>query len=231
LDRLLLKNPLIMGLFPSNHVVKFSAQQVQERKQQTLHSKGSSTSADDERAERRDFLGAFLKAKQDWPELVTDRQVLSYANSNIFAGSDTTAISLRSILFYLLKTPEALRRVVSEIDSVVGDRDCEKSPVTFSEATNQMPFLQAVLKESLRMHPAVGLLLERVVPPIGIKISGKFLAGGTVVGICPWVLHRDKRVFGEDADCFRPERWIEAAPESLRLMERSNLAVSQRTLS
>ncbi|KAK5081206.1 hypothetical protein LTR05_008000 [Lithohypha guttulata] len=209
LDRFLLKSPIAMRMIPNNHVVKFSIQQVQARM--------------DKPADRKDFLGAFLQAKKDWPELVNDRQVLSYSNSNIFAGSDTTAISLRSILYYMLKNQRILDRVIAEIDDIVGSRDCSRAPITFTEA-NQMPYLQAVLRESLRIHPAVGLLLERVVPAGGVSITNTFLPEGTILGICPWVLHRDKRVFGQDADIFRPERWLEATPEVLKVIERSNLA-------
>lgn len=200
-----------MRLIPNNHVVQFTVQQVQQR---------VSVPSD-----RRDFLSAFLQAKIEHPEIVSDRQVLSYANSNIFAGSDTTAISLRAILYYMLKSPPVLERVLDEINQLVGDRDCHQSPISFAES-NQMPYFQAVMKEAMRMHPAVGLLLERVVPASGADISGTWLPGGTNVGICPWVLHRDTRVFGEDADEFRPERWLEADKETLKIMNRSNLAVS-----
>lgn len=89
-----------------------------------------------------------------------------------------------------------------------------------------MPYLQATIKEALRIHPAVGLLLERKVPREGCKIAGAWMPGGTIVGINPWVLHRDKDVFGADADIFRPERWLEAEPEALKIMDRSMLAVS-----
>ncbi|KAJ9660306.1 hypothetical protein H2198_002614 [Neophaeococcomyces mojaviensis] len=209
LDRFLLKSSLAMRMIPNNHVVKFTVQQVQERMAKP--------------ADRKDFLSAFLQAKKDYPELVSDRQVLSYSNSNIFAGSDTTAISLRSILYYMLKNPDILKKVVAEVDNTVGDRDCNQYPISYAES-NRMPYFQAVLKEAMRMHPAVGLLLERTVPANGVTIAGKWLPGGTIVGICPWVLHRDKRVFGNDADVFRPERWLEASPETLKVMDRSNLA-------
>lgn len=202
-----------MRYIPNNNVVQFTVQQLQARTARPV--------------DRKDFLGAFLQAKQDHPDVVTDRQVLSYANSNVFAGSDTTAISLRAILYYLLKNPASMQKVVDEIDNVVGQRDCNQEPVAFAES-NQMPYFQAVLKEAMRMHPAVGLLLERVVPAGGADIAGTFIPAGTKVGICPWVLHRDQRVFGPDADTFRPERWIEADPETLKVMNRSNLAVSRR---
>ncbi|EOD46348.1 putative pisatin demethylase protein [Neofusicoccum parvum UCRNP2] len=68
--------------------------------------------------------------------------------------------------------------------------------------------------EALRVHPAAGLPLERVVPaPQGLEVCGERLPPGTVVGCSAWVLHRDERVFGGDVDAFRPERWIEAGEE------------------
>lgn len=88
-----------------------------------------------------------------------------------------------------------------------------------------MIYLQAVLKEAMRIHPAVGLLLERVVPREGCEIAGVKLPPGTIVGINPWVLHHDPQVWGEDVHIFRPERWLEADPAQLKLMDRSFLAV------
>lgn len=69
------------------------------------------------------------------------------------------------------------------------------------------------------LHPAAGLILERVVPPQGMDILGHFIPGGTTVGCNAWVLHRRSEVFGEDVDDFRPERWIEASPSQLAQMK------------
>ena len=69
------------------------------------------------------------------------------------------------------------------------------------------------------MHPAAGLILERVVPPQGIDILGKFIPGGTIVGQNPWVLHRRSEIFGDDVDQFRPERWLEASSSRLSQMK------------
>ncbi len=65
------------------------------------------------------------------------------------------------------------------------------------------------MSEGLRLHPAVGMSLPRVVPADGIEIDGKFLPPGTTVGVNPWVVHRNQDVFGEDVEAFRPERWLE----------------------
>ena len=199
-----------MRMMPTNRVVQFTLDRVAERLSKPT--------------DRRDFLSLFLKAKLDHPEVVSDRQVISYSLTNVFAGSDTTAISLRSVFYYLLKNYDILKKVVQEIDEVVRDRDCCQHPISFAES-NRMAYLQAVLKEAMRMHPAVGLLLERSVPKDGCIIAGTWLPGGTIVGISPWVMHRDRQVFGEDADVFRPERWLEADSDRLKMMDRSFMAV------
>lgn len=85
---------------------------------------------------------------------------------------------------------------------------------------------QAVIKEALRLYPGVSYPLERVVPDGGAELCGHFLPAGTVVGMHAWVIHRDESIFGEDAEYFRPERWLDAEPEELKKMERAFLSVS-----
>ena len=65
-----------------------------------------------------------------------------------------------------------------------------------------------------------------MVPDGGAELCGHFLPAGTVVGMHAWVIHRDTSIFGEDAESFRPERWLDAEPEALKKMERAFLSVS-----
>lgn len=78
----------------------------------------------------------------------------------------------------------------------------------------------------MRCHPAVSFPLERVVPEGGITLCGARFEEGTIVGINPAVIHRDKTIFGNDADEFRPERWTESSDERIRLMDRHLMTVS-----
>ncbi|CAG9939596.1 unnamed protein product [Clonostachys rosea f. rosea IK726] len=165
-----------------------------------------------------DFLTKFLAKHAANADLFTNYHVLAGCTSNMVAGSDTTAISLSAVLYYLLKNPHCLFRLREEIDGLAVQSDPSKFP-TFKES-QQMPYLQAVIKEALRLHPATGLPLERVVPEGGATISGRFFPEGTIVGINTWVAHRNTHVFGEDAEQFCPERWLIDDNDKLSIMNR-----------
>lgn len=79
-------------------------------------------------------------------------------------------------------------------------------------------FRSAVIHEALRIHPSTGTILERCVPRGGITLHGKYLAENTTIGVNCWVIHRNKEIFGEDVENFRPERWIYSAPEAIQKM-------------
>ncbi len=202
--------PALARLNKARYIVQFAATQLDRYK-----------SKDAVGIDYRDMLDRFKRHK-DGVEVMSDKELLSHASSNIFAGSDTTAISLRSMFYYFCKNPDAYRKLVAEVDHLDAQGKLS-DPITFAES-NRMPYLQASMKEAMRMHPAVGLLLERVVPEGGATIAGRFLPTGTIVGANPWVVARDKAVYGEDADHFRPERWLEADAAELKLMDRNYLA-------
>lgn len=168
-----------------------------------------------------DFLMRFTQAQHDHPEFMTDKQVLSSCNSMIFAGSETTSISLSSVFYHLIKNPRVYQKLMAELDDAAVNgtiTEKDRGKVSWSEA-QKLPYLDAVIQESFRMHPAPGLILEREVPPQGIDILGERIPGGTIVGCNAWVLHRRPEIFGEDADEYRPERWTEASAAQLKEMK------------
>ncbi|KFY06395.1 hypothetical protein V492_08054, partial [Pseudogymnoascus sp. VKM F-4246] len=129
-----------------------------------------------------DLLSKFLTAQQTHPSTVTHKEVLTLAVSMAFAGSETTAISLSSIFYHLLRHPPALSRLLAELDDAEQRghfADATPGVVSWAEA-QQLPYLDAVVKEAFRVHPAAGLPLERVVPAEGATIAGHFVPGGTI---------------------------------------------------
>ncbi|KAK0260568.1 hypothetical protein LTR01_002444 [Friedmanniomyces endolithicus] len=226
LDLLLEKNPIKLAMqrwgisktvFP---VTRFANDQAASRaaEMEKIKQEGS---LDEGSGRGVDLLMKFTQAQHDHPDFMTDRQVLSSCTSMIFAGSETTAISLSSIFYHLVKHPRVYSKLMEELDEAarngtIAERDYGK--VSWAES-QKLPFLDAVIQESFRIHPAAGLILERVVPPQGIEILGEHIHGGTIVGCNAWVLHRRAEIFGNDVDTFRPERWLEAKPDRLKEMK------------
>jgi cytochrome P450 len=102
--------------------------------------------------------------------------VASVASANIVAGSDTTATSLRAIVYYLLKNPLQKAKLVAEVDTKM--RKGQLSEVVTFEEANEMPYLQAVMQEALRLCPAVGMNLPRVTPQPGMVIGAQKIPEG-----------------------------------------------------
>ncbi|KAI8675977.1 hypothetical protein NCS57_00500600 [Fusarium keratoplasticum] len=172
-----------------------------------------------------DFLSKFIAKNTADNSSFTQYHVLAGCVANMVAGSDTTAISLSAILYHLLRNPDKLRILREEIDGFFSKKTGPATSINFQDSLG-LPYLQAVIKEALRMHPATGLPIERVVPKGGAIISGKFFPDGTIVGINSWVEHYNPAIFGQDANSFRPERWLTADPDQLSKMSRHWMPVS-----
>ena len=127
--------------------------------------------------DHRDFLARMLKIKEGNPEKFNMMDVIINSMQNIAAGSDTTSITLRSILYHLMKNPRYYKKLQDEIDEMTVTRTSEDEEVKYSEAF-KMPYLQAVIKEGLRIHPALAVIHPRIVPEEGAVISGKWLPSG-----------------------------------------------------
>lgn len=157
-----------------------------------------------------DFLDGYLEAHQKDPETVDVFRIMSYMLVNIAAGADTTACALRSILWISLKNPHVYKQLEAEILGA----NFSTLPAPFTEA-RQLPYLDAVVRECLRYLPGNCFAQERKVPKGGISLpDGSHVPEGTEIGFNAYVLHRNKEVWGPDAEEFKPERWLQDAGES-----------------
>lgn len=166
-------------------------------------------------AKYSDLLNSTMQAQKQNPESLSHGDVFGIAHGAIFAGSDSTSSTMQSFMWHVLSRPRVHDALVEEIISA------NLSEMVQYDESQKLHYFQACLKEVMRVSPAVGLNISRRVPPTGAEIGGLKLSGGTEVAVNGWVVHRDKQVFGQDADDFRPERWLEANKDTLRVMERS----------
>ena len=132
---------------------------------------------------------------------------------------------MQSFFWNVLSNPEIYSRLNSEIEACHMSSQLSKR-INYTEATTQLPYFQACLKEAMRISPAVGLNITRMVPEPYAEVDGHVLPGGTRVALNAWVLHRDKACFGEDADFYSPDRWItnrddEAGKKRIKVMEQN----------
>ncbi|GAB1312635.1 Pisatin demethylase [Madurella fahalii] len=175
-----------------------------------------------------DLLHHFIESKQAHPDLVDDNTIMGYLLIPLLAGADTTAITIRAVFYFLLRNPAAYRRLQEEI-LAAGFSANKPAPYNAARA---LPYLEAVIREAMRLHPAVCMPLERYVPAPGLNLpDGSCIPPGVAVGINPYIVGRNKKLWGSDADEFRPERWLQMADESetvyqdrLRAMKAADLA-------
>ncbi|KAM5343296.1 hypothetical protein ACJ41O_014262 [Fusarium nematophilum] len=217
LDLLFLKNPIYLklsqwGLFDSTFpVAKFARARMAERLIPELKSDAVlPTSEMKKQPLGQDLLSKFIAAREARPEFMTDQLVQTMAVSMAFAGSETTAITLSAVFYYLLRNKRCYEKLQRELDAASragAFSDYDSGLVTFSEA-QKFPYLHACIQEAFRMHPAPGLPMERIVPPQGAEIGGEYIKGGTIVGCSAWIIHNRPEIFGDDTDVYRPERWL-----------------------
>ncbi|ETN43966.1 uncharacterized protein HMPREF1541_10831 [Cyphellophora europaea CBS 101466] len=153
---------------------------------------------------KKDLLNAMLFGKDPKTgERLTDESIMNNMNTFLIAGHETTSGLLSYASYYLCKYPEAMRKAQAEVDSVIG-----KGPVKF-EHMNKLPYLEAVLRETLRLQPTAPAFTvtpqETMSGPV--VLAGKYYipSGAPIIAALPAVA-RDPVAFGADADEFRPER-------------------------
>lgn len=140
------------------------------------------------------------------------------------AGSDSTANVMRTIMYNLLLHRDTMNHLTAELLEAERQDNLSR-PCPAWEEVRDLPYLDACLMEALRIHPPFCLPFERVVPDGGLTICDTFLPAGTLVGMSPYLTNRDKDTFGEDADRWRPGRWLGLSRDDRKRLEQSVLTV------
>ncbi|KAL7650319.1 hypothetical protein ACMYSQ_012117 [Aspergillus niger] len=156
-------------------------------------------------SEPKDIISWLIQAQDngDPGAPPTDQAIKDDAWFIIAAGSDTTASALINAVYYLATHPGVQAQLQREID----ERLPEGIEGLSYENVKDLPYLTAVINETLRLKPSVLDGLVRVTPPQGLKVDEDLhLPGDVVMSVPTFAIQRDGR-YWEDADQFRPERW------------------------
>ncbi|KAK8031536.1 hypothetical protein PG990_001270 [Apiospora arundinis] len=156
--------------------------------------------------EQRQDIFHFLCEARD-PETGTqaydETSLRAEANLLIIAGSDTTAVSLSGIFWYLIHDSLRCQKLVDELMATFESAN----DIVYGSKLSSCVYLRACIDEGMRLTHSGPCELSQEVLRGGLKVSGEYLPGGTIVGTVPWVVSRNEEVYGH-VNVFRPEHWI-----------------------
>ena len=163
-----------------------------------------------------DMLGSFINHG------LTQQECEVESLLQILAGADSTATALRTTFLHILTSPPTYSKLREELEAALEAGNVHYPVITDKQA-QALPYLQACIKEGLRMFMPLHGLAGRVSPtPDGVTINGVFIPPGTEVGVSTFAMNHRTDFYGPDADTFHPERWIESDEETVRKFERYN---------
>ncbi|QRV87850.1 cytochrome P450 family protein [Ceratobasidium sp. AG-Ba] len=159
---------------------------------------------------RTDLLEKLQQGKDENGAPMGREELTAEALTQLIAGSDTTSNSSCAITYYLAANPRAQRALHAELDANLPRSSSTASPATTYDSVKSLPYLNACINEGLRLHSTSSMGLPRVIPPgTELEVAGEKFGPGCVLSVPSFTIHRDKEVWGEDVDAFRPERWFE----------------------
>ncbi|KAI9594735.1 cytochrome P450 [Syncephalis fuscata] len=164
--------------------------------------------------------------KLDIEQLIAESIIQLLIAMTSIGGSDTTALTTTWALHLLHDHPKVLHKLLEEVKDICPDRTHN---IQHHEIKN-LPYLNATLYEVMRIRPVAGGSMRNS-PPGGIDLCGVHVPEGHSIGVSLYSMHFSTKVYGEDADKFRPERWIEADSEQLKLMRQSFMTFSMGSRS
>ncbi|KAK8052038.1 hypothetical protein PG993_003423 [Apiospora rasikravindrae] len=180
------------ALLTRNQNSAYSRQQVQKR----LSIQGS----------RNDFVSLLVEKVRNGE--VGREEMTAHVSTMTIAGGETVATTLAGLTYFLAKNPEKLQSLVDEIRGAFKSYDDINAT-----AAQQLPYLQAVLNEGLRMFPPASGGAPRVSP--GFELHGYYIPSGTEINVSPWTITHDTKYFSDPWE-FTPERWLGLYPTDVK---------------
>ncbi|KUI53743.1 Pisatin demethylase [Cytospora mali] len=199
---LFVANPLVtwLRILPMGHLYDHAVQAIDKR----IANKDA----------RFDLISHWFKSLERNPDM-TVRDIYAKATSDVGAGLDTVTIGLSSFVYHMIRHPDAWQRARAEIEEAQKIRGLCGDRVISYEDTQKLPFLQACIKEAIRVFAPACCAIA---PARGVTIGDRYFPKGTTLSVNPWVMHSSTEFWGPDAAEFNPDRWMKN--EDVAVMEK-----------
>jgi cytochrome P450 len=148
---------------------------------------------------RQDILSLLISARGEGGEAFTDREIRDQVMTLMFAGHDTSTSTVTFMLHELARHPDVVAKLQEEQDRVLAG-----APPSVDQLEREMPYLDMVLDEVLRLYPPAWIGPRRAVREF--EFGGCTVPRGAYVNYCSWASHRIPEVF-PDPEAFIPERF------------------------
>jgi cytochrome P450 family 135 len=152
-------------------------------------------------AEREDIMSLLLQATHEDGSPMSDTELRDELMTLLVAGHETTANALSWAVERLCRKPERMRRLTEEVHDSNTDGEGEGG-------VGGGPYLQAVVKETLRLRPVISIVLRRLTEPM--ELGGRLLPAGTAIVPSIYLIHRRPDIYPEPRE-FAPERFLRDA--------------------
>ncbi|KAG0481359.1 hypothetical protein HPP92_012217 [Vanilla planifolia] len=158
----------------------------------------------DSNNEVEDFTDVLLKIQDEGalPFPLSDDHIKAVVNDMLMAGSETSSTAMEWVMSELVRHPEVMKKVQREVREAFEEGVEQKEEAVL---IGKLRYFQMVLKETLRLHPPLPLLLPRVNDE-GCEVVGYEIPAGTTVIVNAWAIGRDPKHW-QDPESFRPERF------------------------
>ena len=157
----------------------------------------------------------FLEARTEDGKPLDIEYIKAEVLAVLIAGADTTATVFQSLVHEVLSSSSVYQKLITEIDTAAAAGKLASIP-QYDEVQEHCPYYVACIKETMRLYPSSTTIFPRIVSKGGLFFGETFVPEGMEVTGHVWSMNRDTKLYGEDVEVFRPERWLEDEEQARR---------------
>ncbi|CAF9908607.1 MAG: hypothetical protein GOMPHAMPRED_006211 [Gomphillus americanus] len=157
---------------------------------------------------RKDLLARLIEGKDSSGQSMSESELTAEALTQLIAGSDTTSNTCCAFFYWVTRTPGVYSQLRTELDKTPTTTNNNPLIITYA-SIKSLPYLDACINETLRIHSTSSLGLPRTVTH-PITILNHHFPANTVLSVPTYTLHHSSRIWGADVKEFKPDRWLKA---------------------